>query len=246
MAERAVKKWIKGAAAGLTDLLYPPRCPLCGDILTGRQTACSDCLKKEQPIREPRCKKCGKALRKEEQEYCEDCEKRKHLYTEGRGIFPYQGGMKKALLDLKYQGKRENALFLGRALANLGRKDVLRWRPEVVIPVPVHRKRRKERGYNQAELLARICAEAWGIPMDSQAVVRTHRTKAQKNLDPKERRKNLASAFGAGKSRKNYKNILIIDDIYTTGSTLDEVSRVLLKQGAEHIYFLTVCIGTGI
>ena len=149
MAERAVKKWIKGAAAGLTDLLYPPRCPLCGDILTGRQTACSDCLKKEQPIREPRCKKCGKALRKEEQEYCEDCEKRKHLYTEGRGIFPYQGGMKKALLDLKYQGKRENALFLGRALANLGRKDVLRWRPEVVIPVPVHRKRRKERGYNQ-------------------------------------------------------------------------------------------------
>ena len=94
----------------------PPRCPLCGDILTGRQIACPDCLKKEQPIREPRCKKCGKALRKEEQEYCEDCEKRKHLYTEGRGIFPYQGGMKKALLDLKYQGKRENALFLGRKL----------------------------------------------------------------------------------------------------------------------------------
>lgn len=229
----------------VAGILYPPRCPLCGEILAGKRLACPECLEKEEPVGEPRCKKCGKPLREAEREYCLDCTERRHAYTEGRGVFLYKGGVKKAVLDLKYQGKRENARFLGLAMARLGEKEVRRWRPEALIPVPVHKRRRRSRGYNQAELLAKVCGEQWGIPVDAGLVRRRENTAAQKQLDPAERRRNLRSAFEAAGTAGSYERLLIIDDIYTTGSTVDAVAEALQGCGVKHIYFLTACIGAG-
>lgn len=207
--------------------------------------ACPRCLNEVKPVREPRCKKCGKPLENSQEEYCGDCSRKNHLYTEGRGIFPYRGRVKQAVWDLKYRGKRENVRFLGTALARLGEPEVRRWRPEVLIPVPVHKKRRRLRGYNQAELLAKACGQLWGIPVDTRVVQRLTNTRAQKQLDPAQRRRNLQGAFAPLPGAARYRSVLIIDDIYTTGSTVDAVAAVLRKLGAVHIYFLAVCIGTG-
>lgn len=246
--EKTVLKEIIGKrkiwATRVVDFFYPPRCPLCGKIIGGQALACPECLKEAKPVKEPRCKKCGKSLGNDEQEFCRDCSKGTHLYMEGRGIFPYRGQMKQAVLDLKYRGKRENARFLGTALARLGEAEVRRWQPEVLIPVPLHKKRRKIRGYNQAELLAKVCGQLWKIPVDTKLVERKNSTKAQKQLNPEERRKNLQGAFCISPTGINYRSVLIIDDIYTTGSTVDAVTAALKKSGVEHIYFLTVCIGT--
>ena len=115
---------------------------------------------------------------------------------------------------------------------------------ELIVPVPLHRKKMRIRGYNQAALLAEVLGEITGISVDEDILVRVKNTKPLKQLNDKERRRSIRGAFSVRKSVWA-KTIVLIDDIYTTGSTLDEAARVLLKAGAEKVYFLTISIGQG-
>ncbi|MFQ7550765.1 MAG: ComF family protein [Blautia marasmi] len=114
-----------------------------------------------------------------------------------------------------------------------------------MIPVPLHPKRMEKRGYNQAEIIAGEIGRILQLPVDTKTVVRRVNTKPQKELNDKERRSNLRSAFAVRQPKLPWKKILIIDDIYTTGSTVDGVSLALKAAGAEQVYFLTIAIGTG-
>ena len=111
--------------------------------------------------------------------------------------------------------------------------------------MPLHRRKLIKRGYNQAEILAKRLSEQLLIPMDNKILIRTRNTVPLKELNEKERITNLKSAFQTDEIKLKYKRIILVDDIYTTGSTIDECAWTLLRNGAEEVYFITACIGRG-
>lgn len=219
---------------------------MCDDIVMPKgELVCEHCRCKLPYIKEPVCKSCGKEIRRREQEYCFDCMKVSHHYTEGRALFAYNEVMQRSVSAFKYKNRQEYARLYGRELAKVFCRQIKRWDAEMLIPVPVHKSRYRKRGYNQAELLAYSITEYIDLPVDSKLLVRTKKTTAQKSLSTKERVKNLQDAFQVTKSVVQYKKIILVDDIYTTGSTADACAGALKEGGAEQVYLLCLCIGSG-
>lgn len=231
----------------LFDWIYPRRCAFCDGILLRKEKyLCRKCQKQmPAPIREPRCKKCGKPIEREEREYCHDCSSHPQNYDSGRGLFLYQGALKNSLMGLKFHERKEYGEFLGKLMCRYGKEFILRVQPEVIIPVPIHKKKRRVRGYNQAELLADKISSGFSIPLRTDLVLRKKFTKAQKELSRQDRRKNLEQAFYVDCRAGKYERILLVDDIYTTGSTVNAIAGKLKRQGVKEVYFLTLCIGNG-
>ena len=230
----------------MTELLYPRRCPLCDGILgRAEPLLCRDCGRKLRFAKEPRCFRCGRPLEREEQEYCGNCARIRHRFEEGFAPFPYEGVYKESVLRFKYGGRQEYAGFYSAAILRFGAEKIRGWDPQVLVPVPLHRERLLKRGYNQAQVLADSLAEKTGIPAVSGAVIRRKNTAAQKLLGSRERRKNLEQAFAPGKDIRDWKRALIVDDIFTTGSTVDAVEKVLKDWGTERVFFVCVCVTPG-
>lgn len=206
---------------------------------------CADCAKKIVYIEEPRCKKCGKPIRYEEKEYCYDCTKREFFYDQGRSIWLHKGPVRQSVYQFKYRNRRIYAEFYAEEWMRLYGNKLKEWDIDVIIPIPLHRKRRRKRGYNQAEVLAKKLGELSGIRVDTKSVVRTVNTRPQKELNHAQRRKNLREAFCITRHWKQVKNVLLVDDIYTTGNTIDSVAGKLKEKGVHKVMFLTISIGQG-
>ena len=116
-------------------------------------------------------------------------------------------------------------------------KQLKTWGIEEIIPIPLHRVRRRKRGFNQSKLLAEQLAQKTGIPINRNVLYRIRNTKPLKEMDGKERRRNLQGAFGVSSAWKPCRNVLLIDDIYTTGSTIEQAAKLLRKAGAQNVYF---------
>lgn len=117
---------------------------------------------------------------------------------------------------------------------------------DLIVPVPIHKKKKRKRGYNQAELLGKELSLCLNIPWNTGGIVRRKNTKPLKDLQPSERRKNLWDAFYIAPDKRHFfegKRVLVVDDIYTTGSTMDEMARTLKAAGAIKIYFVTLSSG---
>lgn len=199
-----------------------------------------------KPIKGIRYYRCSRPLLEERQEFCYDCSRKKHVYQQGIAVFVYQSPVAQSLYQLKYHARKEYGIFYGNYAAVYARNQILAWNIEALIPVPLHPSRLAKRGYNQAEVIAKAMGEKLNLPVITDAVKRVGNTKPLKELNPQERRKTLQKAFAPAKNQTHWKNVLVIDDIYTTGSTIDAVSRVLKEtQRAETVYFLTIAIGTG-
>ncbi len=226
----------------LLDMLYPPVCMLCGRLLETSTGLCSDCKKKVKWIREPRCLCCGKPLLSDTEEYCEDCREYPRAFDGGLGVFPYQNVIGKAVLDLKNRGKRENAPFLGACMALALQPRLTDWQPMCILPIPLTRKKLRRRGYNQAELLARELEKRLNIPLNRDILYRQKDGREQKSLHRFARRRNQEDVFGVRKGILP-ECVLLVDDIYTTGNTLEAASRELKKAGVKRVYFVTVCMG---
>jgi ComF family protein len=196
-------------------------------------------------LTEPLCKKCGKKLSDEEEEYCPDCARKKHLYVRGRAAFEYDTLMRASVGRFKYRNRREYADYYVREIVRSCGAAVLAWQADALIPIPLHRSKRRSRGFNQAELIARGVGKSLEIPVCTDLLIRSRRTKPQKELNDLERRANLKNAFQAVGNDVKLKKVILVDDIYTTGSTIDEAAAVLLENGAEKVYFLCICIGRG-
>ena len=225
----------------VADIFYPRCCPVCQKILKDqRRMICPECEKKLRPIGHPRCYKCGKPI--EEGEYCKDCQKHTHIFDQGRGIFVYDGIMRRSVTRYKYYGCREYGDFYAKAMYRYAWKNLNQWKPDLIVPVPIHKSKERLRGFNQAAYLAERLSCYTGIPVDTDLVQKVVKTKSQKKLNAMQRRKNLEKAFLVTKNIRG-KDILVIDDVYTTGSTIDAMAGCLRKRGAKNIYFLTVCIG---
>ena len=206
----------------LIDLLYPRRCPVCQDAAPYGEEICPECRKRLPYIRGPVCLRRGKAA------------------VSG---FLYDDVMREAVAALKYKGRKEYGRVLGRLLYACTEKKLRRFRAEAVVPVPVHAKKKRERGYNQAELIAREVAEGLKKPLLADALIRTKYTKAMKTLSAKARRTNLRSAFEIGPGFVPVRSALIVDDIYTTGSTADACAAVLKEAGVKEVFAVTLTVG---
>ena len=225
----------------ILDIFYPRCCPVCQKILKDqRRMICPECEKKLRPIGHPRGYKCGKPI--EEGEYCKDCQKHTHIFDQGRGIFVYDGIMRRSVTRYKYYGCREYGDFYAKAMYRYAWKNLNQWKPDLIVPVPIHKSKERLRGFNQAAYLAERLGCYTGIPVDTDLVQKVVKTKSQKKLNAMQRRKNLEKAFLVTKNIRG-KDVLVIDDVYTTGSTIDAMAGCLRKRGAKNIYFLTVCIG---
>lgn len=195
-------------------------------------------------IQEPRCKKCGKPIRDYAKEYCFDCVGKQHVFEEGRSLWLHKEPVNQAIYAFKYKNRRIYGKIFGAEMAENYGDYLKRRRVDLIVSIPLHKKRRRIRGYNQAEILAKELSVRTGIPMETSVLKRIRETRPQKKLDDKGRRQNIRGAFAAAGAVQG-RRIVLIDDIYTTGSTLDEASRMLCRAGAEKVYFLTISIGQG-
>lgn len=239
-------KKIKKIKEATIDMLFPKTCPLCDRTLGRNMKICKNCAGKIHFIKEPRCKKCSKQLSDEEIEYCVDCNITKHIYNTGIAAFLYDDTISKSIYRFKYHNRRTYAEYYGEVIANKYEKQIKRWNADVIVPVPIHEKKRIKRGYNQAELIAWELGKCLGIKVDGKVLERVVNTKPQKEMDKTERKKNLENAFKIRHNVVKYKKIILVDDIYTTGSTIDECARVLLEGGVAEINFISLSIGAGI
>lgn len=228
---------------GILEILYPARCPVCHGILKGKDGICPDCRKQLHYIKEPKCKKCGKQIEKEEQEYCRDCQRFSHAFDKGAAVFAYDDIMRRSISMFKYHNRREYAKVYAVEMYRNCQYFLKLASPEVILPVPVHRKKKRQRGFNQAELLAKELGKLTGIPVDTTYLIRTENTAPQKELTRQQRKLNLKKAFEVCKNGKHYQRVLLIDDIYTTGATIDAISEILRENQTRIIFFLTLCVG---
>ena len=235
---------IKKISGMLLDAIYPPICPICNEIVPTGKLIHPACARLLPYAEEPSCAKCGKPV-DEDEELCRDCARGGHVYDEGRAVFIYDEYMSKSMYRFKYNGKQEYARFFGRCMyEQLG--DFIRSRNiEAIVPVPVHKKRLAERGYNQAYLLAKELSKSLKIPLCDHLVIRKTATKVQKNLSAASRQNNLKKAFIVSENSVKYSSVLIVDDIYTTGATVDAVAGCLKGAGVGRVYFVSLCIGRG-
>lgn len=228
---------------GILNILYPERCPVCHNILRGKGKVCPPCGKKLPYTKEPRCQKCGKEIEKTEVEYCRDCQRFSHAFDKGRGVFVYEQTMRKSISMFKYHNRREYAKVYAAEMYRQQRRLIEQLAPEVILPVPVHWKKKRQRGFNQAELVAKELGKLAGIFVDTKYLVRKEKTIPQKELTRLQRKQNLKEAFVLRSNGKHYERVLLIDDIYTTGATIDAISEKLRENQTKTIYFLTICVG---
>lgn len=224
------------------DILYPPRCPVCGRILADRTwMVCPECRDVFHPITENYCMKCGKPV-KESEEYCGDCTEKVREFRRGRGAFLYNMQMKQSLMKYKYYGSREYGRYYAWQICRYLGKEIRNWNPDLIVPVPLHRRKQRMRGFNQAAELAKYIGKTMKIPVAEDVAVKKKETRSQKTLSAKERKRNLENAFEV-KCALNGLKIVIIDDVYTTGSTVEALAVAMKEKGAAEVYFITLCTG---
>ncbi len=234
------------AAARLVELLlFPSNCRLCGALLDepGERVVCRECLGRLRPRRGPVCPCCGRFLEgPEEGHHCRRCLESPPAFTIHRSCAAYDGDLREVILLLKYGRfavlSRPLAVFAGAGLAP---EEGLWHEADALVPVPLHKIREKERGFNQARLIARGLARERGLEVLSRCLVKVRNVPPQTSLEAAERERNVRSAYAIRDGKRIAgKTLVLVDDVFTTGATLRECSRVLVAAGAREVRALTV------
>lgn len=219
------------------DWLYPPICAGCG---AGRTRWCAQCSSSVKLVEPPICPKCGDI--QQNGQICSLCTKNQPHFASLRSWAIFEGALRQAIHKFKY----ERDLTLGDLFAHPMIELVYKmdWKIDLVIPVPLSRKRFNERGYNQSAFLAWPIALGIAADYSSKALTRNRDTRSQVGLNADERRDNVANAFIARPTLVSQKSILLIDDVTTTGSTIDACAAALNRAGARNVYGLTLARAT--
>jgi ComF family protein len=217
----------------ILNLLYPPLCVGCG---ASGFFWCPSCQESLRIIQKPTCLKCGMPHARS-RHGCERCEE----YPETlfvRSYAHYEGSLLRALVHLKYRPNQDVARIMGRWLAEICEKN--QWRGTVIIPVPLGKKRIKQRGYNQAKLISDGLADEIGVPVRNNILLRTRETRSQVGLDPTARFDNVQNAFQARPHLVKNQVVFLVDDLLTTGATLVACTEALIEAGVSRVFGLTV------
>lgn len=228
----------------LFQFFFPPQCYCCETFLSeGQQGLCPDCLSGIHWIEPPLCTKCGIPFlsQGEKSHLCGSCIEKDRFFTMSRALGYYEGPLREAIHRWKYQGKLYLSPLFGEWMA---RGFFQYWSIDLfdlVIPVPLHPQRLRERGFNQALLLAKELSRRIGIPYRRKVLEKRKPTVPQVSLSGREREKGVKGAFHLTREGEvEGKGILVVDDVYTTGATVNECARVLLAGGANRVDVFTL------
>ena len=236
----------KDLKEGFLELFFPGPtcCPLCGELLIpAEDIPCPSCRRQVLRVAAPLCPRCGKPLAQDG--YCPYCYGRNLVFIQARAAAIYTGVLRRAIHLFKYKGVRELLPYLEGLLGQCLSEHPPPV-PDVIIPVPLHRRRERERGFNQAALLAAGVGRHLQRPVDYHSLIRRQYTPPTHGLSRREREKVMKDAFICRAGRRlRGKTILLIDDILTTGATASGCSTALLQGGAAGVYVLTVATVAG-
>ena len=215
------------------DWLYTPQCVSCGEKGT---LLCARCEKEIERVVSPYCLKCGKPIIAGKR--CRLCKLTDFCFEAARACFIYSGPVAAGIKQLKYHQNLELSRTFGKELARLYRS--LYWESDLLIPVPLSKERKRERGFNQSEWIAKALGKEISIPVATTALLKIRHTETQVHLNGDDRRKNLKGVFFAEPVFVREKSVLLIDDVITTGTTLNECSAALLEAGAREVRCLAI------
>ena len=228
---------IKKLGAGAVDLVLPPRCPACREIVTQDGNFCADCFATLGFITDPACASCGLPFDVDagDEALCGDCAANPKPYVRARAAFRYDGAIVPLLLGFKHGGRTHLAKLLAaqmrRLMPEAGEVDVL-------VPVPLDRRRLFKRGYNQAGMIALALGRATDVPVAVDGLVRVKPTASTAGLSRAGRFRAAQGAFKAEGSRFAGQRVVLVDDVMTTGATAEAASRALIRGGAEAVVVL--------
>lgn len=226
-------------------IIFPSRCQLCSELLEnpGEKVVCGRCLSRMEVHRGEVCQICGRFFYHQsgQKSICLECEHNPPIFSYHRSLGLYSGNLKDLIILFKYKGFEILSQPLAAALYKKYQKEGIFSGINYILPVPLHRQKQKARGFNQAELLAEELSRLSGLPWSKKILVKIKNTPAQVSLEASEREKNLQGAFAVKQPDKvKGKAFLLIDDVFTTGSTIRECARVLSQSGAREVRALTI------
>jgi ComF family protein len=246
----AVRTQFRGVREALSSLVFPAPCRICGQILdtANRIPFCRSCLRAlKHELPDPLCTRCGRPIVSAavvggiSDPQCHLCRAQVYDFDFARSFSAYTSPMARAILLLKYGDVTPLGAWFAQQLAALASRQPEKYTADAVVPVPLDRGRLRERGYNQAELIAKPLARLLRIPFRSYLLVRTRPRPNQLRLTRRERWETVRGAYATREAAKVDKlSVLLVDDVFTTGATLDACSRALRRAGAARVACLTV------
>jgi ComF family protein len=247
-AGRSARAWLAGASDALVSVFFPAGCRICEQILmrASRVPICEQCLSSFEAPAERKCEVCGQplgrwALTDGDSLVCRACQQKVYAFHRARSYGIYDGPLVKAILLLKWERMEPLGRWFAERLADIVRGEGEILAADVVVPVPLHHDRERQRGFNQAGLISRPLARRLGLPHKSMLLMRTRPRPNKQVLSLEERWESVRGAFATRPgSQVDNTRVLLVDDVMTTGATLDACARALLESGAKSVLGLTV------
>jgi competence protein ComFC len=234
--------WLTDAFQGFLEFLFPTGCAGCGVV--GRGFLCEDCLKHVHYIDQPRCSHCSIPLGTENSRYCSRCRELRSDYNNGISIAIYEDPLGKLIRNLKFNREIGVADFLAELVVKRAKVDtqlLKLFNCDLIHPIPLAKPRAANRGFNQSALIAKLLAKQYGIEYCDDSVVRVRDTRSMIGLGYTERLSNIRNAFEVRKPEQiEAKSVLLVDDVMTTGATIEECARTLKMAGSGKVTFLAI------
>lgn len=234
---RYSRKALKAAGEGLIAVLFPPRCVLCGTPTLHLNVLCEECIADLPSLTGPRCVKCQAPLSDPSMDLCRSCGTRERWFDRALSLGPYDSAWGKLVRAFKFHKEQAVKTFLVKQMADYVINIGLSQDIDIITYVPMTRRSLRERGFNQAEFLARGLGRCIHRPT-ARLVRKVRETAPQAQLSAQHRQKNLRGAFQPIRSVSG--KVLLIDDIFTTGSTVEECAHALKNGGGKEVIVLTI------
>ena len=247
-SRKGVRSWLGAAGDALISIVFPAGCRICDELLADarRVPLCDACVGSFQPVPRPFCEICGRPLPglttlERELALCPACRDRTYAFERARSFAIYEGALARAILLLKFEQIEPLGVWFAQRLAEIAVGEGKAMAADVVVPVPLHSERERERGYNQAALLSKPLARRLCLPHKSVLLMRTRARPEKHLLSLEERWESVRGAFATRPgSQVDNLRVLLVDDVLTTGATLDACARALREAGAKSVVVLTV------
>lgn len=231
---------------GIKDWLFPMHCPICDCVVSRKKgLICKECATIPQVVKAPRCVCCGKSLKSENAVRCRDCSGPKRSFERGIALYEYSS-VHDSIYAFKNKGRAEYAEYYGWEMSRQFMPILLRMRADALVPIPLHSDKLRKRGYNQASLLAKEISKWTGIPVREDVLIRIRKTDAQKKMDHAGRQNNMKKAFHMPQNDVKLDTVILVDDVFTTGKTIEAAANELKQGGVKQVFFVTLAIGRGL
>lgn len=233
-----------GILDSIEKSVYPPHCLACGEIMIvnqWQQHMCVDCKNGLKFIGEDTCENCGEILGF--CEICPVCRNSSKYFSRGIGLFHYSD-VQDGIHNMKFSNLKHHGYIFGEMMGKFMIQEYRDWLEiiDVLVPVPMHKNKFKERGFNQAEELVRGISDVVGIRYSNDTLIKYRESKNQSSTKGNRRSENIKGVFKCGNDSCDGLNVLLVDDVYTTGSTADECCLELLKAGANEVFFVALAL----